>query len=97
MRDRFTRFKKHPITQETLKNLKPKKNLWGIFSVILFFIVPEIAAFFWGDEIIAFAQHKLQSHLPFEEEYLYKGIETLGEPSYFNLLFGVSLLVWLFF
>ena len=88
----------NPATKEALKNIKPKKNFWGIFSVIAFLILPEIAAFIWGGDISAYCQVQLSQDLPLEEQYLYEGLEMLmGEGSYFNLLFGFGLLLWLFF
>jgi len=62
------------------------------------FILPEIVAFIWGTEITAYVHAQLLQNLPLEEEYYYKGLEMLfGEGSWFNLIFGFGLLVWLFF
>lgn len=98
MKEKFNKIVNDPVTREVFKSLKPKKSFWGIFGVIVFFILPEIVAFTWGDEITAFVQHKLQTPMPFEEAYSYKGLEMLfGKGSYLNLLFGVVLLIWLFF
>ena len=98
MIDRFKRAAAHPATKEALKSLKPEKNFWGIFSVIALFILPEIVAFIWGGEITAYTHQQLLQELPLEEEYYYKGLEMFfTEGSWFNLLFGLGLLVWLFF
>jgi hypothetical protein len=98
MIDRFKKVTSHPATKEALKSLKPERNFWGIFSVIFLFILPEIVAFIWGGEITTYAQQQLLQNLPLEQEYYYKGLEMLfGEGSWFNLLFGVGLLIWLFF
>ena len=98
MIDKLKKATSHPATQEALKSLKPQKNFWGIFSVVVLFILPEIIAFIWGEDITAFTQHQLLQHLPLEEEYYYKGLEMLfGEGSWFNLLFGIGLFIWLFF
>ena len=98
MIQRFKHITKHPATQEALKSLKPQKNFWGLFSVVILFILPEIVAFIWGGEITAYAHAQLLQNLPLEEEYYYKGLEMLfGEGSWFNLIFGFGLLIWLFF
>ncbi len=95
---KLERIKSHPATQQSLQQLKPKKTVWGVLGVALFFILPEIVAFIWGGDITAYTQQHLSQPLPLEEEYKYKAIEMMfGEGSWFNLLFGVGLLVWAFF
>ncbi len=96
--EKTKKFKEHPATKEALKSLKPTKSFWGIFSVILFFILPEIIAFNWGDEITLFCHHNIEGSTSTINEYFYKALEMLfGEGSWFNLIFGIGLLVWLFF
>ncbi len=98
MIEKLKRISNNPATKEALKTLKPKKSIWGITSVILLFIIPEIVAFIWGEDISAYCDKQLLLNLPLEEEYGYKGLKMLlGEGSYFNLLFGFGLLIWLFF
>ncbi len=98
MIEKFKHIANNPATQEALKSLKPQKNFWGLFSVIVLFILPEIVAFIWGGDITAYTEKQLLQHLPLEEEYYYKGLEMFfGEGSWFNLLFGFGLLIWLFF
>jgi len=98
MKEKLKKVANHPATKEALKSLKPKRNFWGIFSVLFLFILPEIVAFIWGEDITRYVHHQLLQPLPLEEEYYYKGLEMLlGEGSWFNLFFGVALLVWLFF
>ncbi len=91
-------FKEHPATKEVIKSIKPTKSFWGIFSVILFFIIPEIVAFNWGEDIVIFCQQHINDNSSLTNEYFYKAIEMLfGEGSWFNLVFGIGLLIWLFF
>ncbi len=98
MIERFRRVAANPATKEVLKSLKPQKTLWGIFSVVLLFIVPEIVAFIWGAEITTYCQSHLQGNLTFEEKGYYQGLEYLfGEGSWINLLLGLGLFIWLFF
>ncbi len=95
---KLNKIKAHPAIQRSLEQLKPKKTFWGIVGVAIFFILPEIVAFIWGDEISAWAQAHLAEPLPLDKEYQYKAIEMMfGEGSWFNLLFGIGLLVWAFF
>ncbi len=96
--DKLNKIKSHPATKQSIEQLKPKKTFWGILGVAIFFILPEIVAFIWGGDITAWTQHHLSQSLPLEEEYKYKAIEMMfGEGSWFNLLFGLGLLVWAFF
>ena len=98
MIEKLKRISDNPATKEALQTLKPQKSIWGITSVILLFIIPEIIAFIWGADISAFCDKQLLLNLPLEEEYGYKGVKMfLGEGSYFNLFFGFGLLIWLFF
>ena len=70
--EKFSQIKSHPATQQSLEQLKPKKTVWGILGVALFFILPEIIAFIWGDTITAYTQYHLSQPLSLEEEYKYK-------------------------
>ncbi len=89
---------KKQILKESLKQLKPTKSLWGISSVILIFIVPEIVAFVWGTDIAHFVDTKLLQPMPLEEEYMYKGLKMLfSEGSWLNLIMGIVILIWAFF
>ena len=98
VQQKLERIKAHPVTQKTMEQLKPKKTFWSLISVALFFIVPEVVALIWGTDIKAYTQSHLSQPLPLEDRYRYKAIEMLfTDPSYFNLLFGIGLLVWAFF
>ncbi len=52
---------KHQKIKEALKSLKPKRSIWGFLGVLLFFILPEIIAFFYAQDIVAFAQNALSN------------------------------------
>lgn len=90
---------RNPKTQKALHSLKPEKTLWGFFGVLLFFIAPEIVAFIWGGEITAYAREALVSAVSPPQHYYYELLVMLFSEggSWFNLGFGVLLLVWLFF
>ena len=89
----------NPKTKEAILSMKPKKNFWGIAGTILFFIVPEIIAYIWGAEITQFAKAQLAVSQPLLDEQYYKLLAMAFEDgmSWFNLLVGFALLVWLFF
>ncbi|MDD2383965.1 MAG: hypothetical protein PHN18_07200 [Sulfurospirillaceae bacterium] len=89
----------NPKVQEAFKSMKPEKSIWGILGVIVFFILPEIIAYFWGAEITQYAKAALPLAASFVEAKSYELLIMLFEDgmSWFNLLFGLALLVWLFF
>lgn len=99
MKAKLHKIIRHPATQKALTDLKPQKTLWGILGVVLFFIAPEIIAYFYAETIVHFAQNSLNMHPTALERYndelfiyLFKdGVNWL------NLGFGVVLLIWLFF
>ncbi|MCK9373287.1 MAG: hypothetical protein M0P91_08815 [Sulfuricurvum sp.] len=90
---------RNPKAQKALQSLKPEKTVWGFFGVLLFFIVPEIIAFIWGGEITAYAREALLSAVSAPQRYYYEMLIMLFNEggSWFNLGFGVLLLLWLFF
>ena len=99
MKEKFQKIARHPATQKALSDMKPKKTFWSILGIILFFIAPEIIAYFYATDIVHFAQNGLSLHPTTLEGYNYDMLIYLFEDgvSWFNLCFGVVLLVWLFF
>ena len=88
------------INQEKLEEVKdklrPGKSWWALAGIILFFFVPEIAAFFWGDAIKHFFELKANSAPDVLQAKLYKQLESLGENSIVNLALGIAFTVWFF-
>ncbi|WP_041957471.1 hypothetical protein [Sulfurospirillum arsenophilum] len=99
MRDKLQKIARHPATKKILTDMKPEKSFWGILGVIFFFIAPEIVAYFYSIDIVQYAQNGLAMHPETIERYNYEILIKLFEDgvSWFNLGFGVVLLVWLFF
>jgi uncharacterized membrane protein len=87
----------NPNVKHTLSSMKPEKSLWGFIGIIVFFIIPEIVAFIYGAEITQYAKLGLENNSGMIT-YYYDGLLFLFEEggSWFNLAFGVGLLVWLF-
>ncbi|MDD3603304.1 MAG: hypothetical protein PHZ17_08355 [Sulfurovum sp.] len=99
IKQKTTKLIQNPATQKALLSLKPEKSLWGAAGVVLFFIVPEIIAFIWGDEITRFAKEALLADPSSIEHYWYEFLVMLFESggSWLNLFLGIALLIWLFF
>ncbi|MEA2111580.1 MAG: hypothetical protein U9P71_05980 [Campylobacterota bacterium] len=90
---------KSPKVREAITQMKPNRTIWGFLGVVLFFIVPEIVGFVWGNEIAQYANKALQNNPSASMEAYFKALVMLFEDggSWINLLIGVALLVWLFF
>ncbi len=99
LQEKAKQIAKNPATQQALTSMKPQKSIWGFLGVILFFILPEIVAFFYGADITAFAKAQLLLANSFEMHYYYKALEMMFEDgvSWLNLIIGFALLIWLFF
>ena len=98
MIDKFKKAILNPATKEAFKSLKPQKTLWGILSLLLFLILPEIIGFTWGEEVQAYCHTYLDTPLPFIKEYYYKTILMFfGKGSWMNLILGILMFIWLFF
>jgi len=86
------------LLKKEFSKLKPTKSFWGISSVILLFIVPDIISFIWGDEIKLFFDAKAESSMISQEQYLYSKMgEILSEGSWLNITIGLAILIWAFF
>jgi hypothetical protein len=89
---------KNPVLQKSAQSLKPNRSILGVLGVLLFFIVPEIVGFIWGEEITDWAHAQTLSEPTEIGRKLYWVLEKLFEDggSWINLSIGVLLLVWLF-
>lgn len=98
MHEKLRKIARHPAMQKALTDLKPQKTLWGILGVVLFFIAPEIIAYFYADTIVHFAQNSLSMQPTTLERYNDELLIYLFKDgvSWLNLGFGVVLLIWLF-
>ncbi len=97
MKNKLNRIKNNPKVQQSIQNMKPERSIWGFLGVVVFFILPEIVAFIYGEQITSYAQHKLSTSSGVMSIY-YDGLIMLFEDggSWFGIIFGLLLLVWLF-
>ena len=88
------------INQEKLEELKtklqPGRSWWALVGIVFFFFIPEIVAFFWGNEISSYFALKEQNSIDKLHKFLYHQLISLGENSIFNTLLGVVFTVWFF-
>ncbi len=99
MKSKVKKIAKYPKVKEVVRSIKPTKSVWGFLGVILFFIVPEMVAFAWGEAITDFATAALTHADTTALQAYYKALIFLFEDggSWVNLGVGAALLLWLFF
>ncbi len=93
------RVAQNPVIKKAAVSMKPEKSVWGFLGVIVFFILPEIAAFIWGAEITAYAKESLAHSAATIDKYYFELLVMMFEEggSWVNLGLGFALLIWLFF
>ncbi len=99
MREKLNNLKNNPEFQEKLQEMKPKRNIWGILGVVLFFFVPEVVNVLWHVEITAWIKELIKSvpTTPMSEllEWATGKLFT-GKISFLNIGVGIAFLVWIF-
>lgn len=99
IKNKATQIANDPKMKKAFLSMKPEKTIWGILGVVFFFFLPELIAFIWGTDIVSYAQKELLLSSGFLYENYYDFLISVFEDgvSWFNLLFGLVLLVWLFY
>lgn len=92
MQRRFDRDK----LDELKHKLQPGKSWWALVGIVIFFFLPEIAAFFYGNEITHYFEAKALSTNSYLKMKLFEELKSLGENSYFNIALGIIFTVWFF-
>ena len=90
--------KNNPEFQAKLQDMKPKKTIWGVLGVVLFFFVPEIINVLYYQEInqwVAQTAHLYSPKLADKLIWVMKEVFN-GEISFLNLGLGVGFLWWLY-
>jgi len=90
--------KKSEIFKENiLKQLRPKRSWWSLIGIAVFFFVPEIIAFFWGDRIINYSNFMQKHTDDYMMQKMYEMLKMFGENSMFNIILGFVFVVWFFY
>ena len=87
---------RNPKLKKAVSSIKPKKTVWGILGIILFFFLPELITYLWQDELISWAHmHSITEPLEMQR-MLYAQLESMFADgvSWFNLGLGTVLLLW---
>lgn len=91
------RINNDPKLKEAVKNIKPKRNIWGILGIVLFFFLPELLTYIWQEELISWAhEHMLTEPLEIQR-WLYGKLEEMfiAGVSWLNITLGVLFLLWM--
>ncbi len=79
-----------------MASIKPKKTVWGILGIILFFFLPELITYLWQDELVSWThEHTLTEPLEMQR-MVYGQLESMFRSgvSWINLGLGTLLLLW---
>ena len=89
----------NPAAKKAIVSMKPQKTIWGFLGIVLFFILPEVIAFFYGTDITTYANTQLLQPNSTQMQYYYELLVMMFEEgvSWLNLGIGFGLLIWLFY
>lgn len=99
MKQKLNHLKNNPAFQSKLQEMKPKRNIWGVLGVILFFFVPEYLNFYYSKQMNAWVVNMLNNYSDENTKETLAWITSKvfdGEISFFNIAMGIALLVWIF-
>jgi len=91
--------KHNPKFQAKLKELKPKKTVWGFLGVVLLFFVPEVINFLYASEIKSWMVEvaPLYYSPEWSERIIWVTEKSFdGELSFLNIGLGFIFLWWLY-
>jgi len=90
--------KHNPEFQAKLKELKPKKTVWGFLGVVLLFFVPEVVNFLYSQEINGWMVEVMSLYPPEWADKVIRVTQKMfdGELSFFNIGLGFVFLWWLY-
>ena len=99
MKQKLDNLKNNPEFQEKLKEIKPKKTIWGFLAIVVFIFVPELLNIFYHQEINAWFLEFFNAYYP--PELIDKMVWLVGKVfdghlSFLNIGVGVGLLWWMY-
>ena len=89
--------KKEIFKQNLINQLKPKTSWWSLIGIIIFFFLPEVIAYFWGEDIIKYSDLMQKRTDDYLYQKLYESLKMFGENSIFNIILGFLFLGWFFY
>ena len=88
-------FDKERFKKELHEKVKPQATWWALFGIIFFFFVPEIVAYFWGDNLKIYFENlaSLQTNELMKKLYS-ETAEMISENSILNITIGLGFVYW---
>ncbi len=85
-----------PKLKEAVERIKPKRTLWGVLGIVLFFFVPELVTYVWQAELTEWAHLHSITEPVAQMRWLYAQLETMFKSgvSWMNIGIGTLLLLW---
>ena len=86
-----------PKLKEAIESIKPKRTLWGVLGIVLFFFLPELITFIWQPELVAWSHAHSLTEPSSWQRMLYRALEEMFADgvSWLNITLGVVLLIWM--
>ncbi len=90
------RINSDPKLKEAVEKIKPKKTVWGILGIVLFFFIPELVTYIWQEELVDWAHLHSITEASSSVRMIYRQLEKmfLSGVSWFNIILGLLLLFW---
>jgi hypothetical protein len=85
-----------PRVREAVNSIKPKKSIWGIASIVLFFFVPEIVTALWQEPLVHWSHlHSITEPVAVMRK-MYSMLEEMfaSGVSWVNIGLGILFLWW---
>ena len=85
-----------PKLKKAVDSIRPKRTLWGLLGIILFFFVPELVTYIWQPELVSWAHAQSITEPLAMQRMLYAQLEKMFADgvSWVNIGIGTALLVW---
>jgi len=85
------------LRKRLLDSLRPRTSWLSLIGIVVFFFLPEIVAYFWGDRIERYFIHLAASETDEKLRKIYEMMEDFGEVSYLNVVLGLVFVGWFFY
>ena len=96
MHELHRRMENDPKLKKAIDSIRPKRTVWGVVGIVLFFFVPEIITYIWQPELVSWAHlHAITEPMAMQRA-LYAQLEKMFADgvSWFNIVLGSLLLIW---
>jgi len=92
------KFDKERFKSELHKKIKPATTWWALIGIIFFFFVPEIIAFFWGEDLKVYFTNIAKTYHGTILEKLYMEVaDMISENSLLNIAIGLGFVYWWYY